>query len=54
MQCLEYILVHELVHLLERKHNSRFKAYMDQFMPDWEMRRDLLNNSPLANEEWVY
>lgn len=52
--CLEYILVHELVHLLERKHNSRFKTYMNQFMPDWEMRRDLLNNSPLANEKWGY
>lgn len=52
--CIEYILVHELVHILERKHNKHFKAYMDQFMPDWEMRRDLLNNSPLVNENWSY
>lgn len=34
-QCLEYIIVHELVHLLERRHNKRFKGYMDKFMPNW-------------------
>lgn len=34
-QCLEYIIVHELVHLLERHHNARFKTYMDEFMPEW-------------------
>lgn len=34
-QCLEYIIVHELVHLLERGHNKRFKGYMDKFMPNW-------------------
>jgi predicted metal-dependent hydrolase len=53
-ECLEYILVHELVHLLERNHNNRFKALMDEFMPDWQMRRKLLNRAPLANERWVY
>jgi len=42
--CLEYVLVHELVHLLERSHNARFKAYMDRFMPDWRERKRLLNN----------
>lgn len=35
IQCLEYVLVHELVHLLEASHNSRFYALMDQYMPDW-------------------
>lgn len=35
--CLEYVVVHELVHLLERTHNDRFKAYMNQFMPHWEL-----------------
>lgn len=54
VQCLEYIVVHELVHLLERHHNDRFAALMGQFMPDWRMRRDLLAKSPLAHEEWVY
>lgn len=45
--CLEYVLVHELVHLLERSHNERFMAYMDQFLPDWRERRALLNRQPL-------
>lgn len=53
-ECLEYILVHELVHLLERHHNDRFRAYMDEFMPNWRLHRDTLNRSPLANEEWGY
>lgn len=53
-ECLEYILVHELVHLLERRHNDRFKGYMDQFLPDWRERRDLLNKTPLAFEHWSY
>jgi predicted metal-dependent hydrolase len=53
-ECLEYILVHELVHLLERHHNRRFKAFMDEFMPNWSLHRDTLNSTPLANENWVY
>ena len=43
--CVEYVVVHELAHLLEPSHNYRFKAYMDQFMPDWRERRVLLNQS---------
>jgi predicted metal-dependent hydrolase len=45
--CLEYVLVHELVHLLERNHNERFMAFMDHFLPDWRERRELLNRMPL-------
>ena len=41
--CLEYIVVHELTHLLERGHGARFKALMDGFLPDWRERRKLLN-----------
>lgn len=41
-ECLEYVLVHELVHVLEPSHNHRFKALMDRFMPDWRSRRDAL------------
>lgn len=52
--CLEYILVHEMVHLLERRHNDRFRAYMDRFMPLWRTHRDELNRAPLAHEEWGY
>ena len=52
--CLEYILVHEMVHLKERHHTDRFRAYMDRFMPQWRWRRDELNRAPLAHEEWRY
>jgi predicted metal-dependent hydrolase len=40
-ELLEYVVVHELVHLLEPSHNGRFRALMDRFLPDW---RDLRNN----------
>ncbi len=53
-QCLEYILVHEMVHLLERHHNERFQQFMDHFLPDWRMRRDELNRAPLGHAEWRY
>ena len=52
-RCLEYIVVHELTHLLERGHGERFVALMDQFMPDWRIRRDELNDAPLAQESWT-
>ena len=54
VQCLEYIVVHELVHLLERNHTERFTALMDQHLPDWRTRRKMLNGSPLGHEDWVY
>lgn len=54
LDCLEYILVHEMIHLFERHHTERFRELMDQFMPDWRLRRDQLNKSPLAHEEWKY
>ncbi|MFY7926723.1 MAG: M48 family metallopeptidase, partial [Aquidulcibacter sp.] len=53
-ECLEYILVHELVHLLEPTHNARFVALMNQFLPGWEHRRDLLNRLPVRHMEWEY
>lgn len=43
IRCVEYIVVHELVHLHERHHNARFYAYMDQFLPDWRQYKQLLN-----------
>ena len=46
--CLEYIVVHEMVHLLEPSHNARFIALMDQFMPKWQSVRDILNQTPRA------
>ncbi len=53
-QCLEYVVVHELVHLLERKHGNRFLALMDQFMPQWRLHREELNRAPLGYENWDY
>lgn len=52
--CLEYILVHEMVHLVERHHNERFRELMDRVMPSWRIRRDELNRAPLAHQEWNY
>ncbi|MFK5894217.1 MAG: SprT family zinc-dependent metalloprotease [Pseudomonadota bacterium] len=43
LECLEYVLVHEMVHLLERYHNQRFYQFMDQFLPDWKRIRKQLN-----------
>jgi predicted metal-dependent hydrolase len=53
-RCIEYIVVHELVHLLERRHNERFVALMDQYLPHWRMLRDELNQAPLGHEDWRY
>ncbi|WP_175822216.1 SprT family zinc-dependent metalloprotease [Burkholderia sp. BCC0419] len=52
--CLEYIVVHELVHLLEPTHNERFKALMRTFLPEWEERRRELNRLPVRHEAWDY
>ena len=51
-ECLEYVIVHELAHLIERSHSDRFVALMDRLLPDWRSRRDILNSGPLAHEEW--
>jgi predicted metal-dependent hydrolase len=53
-QCLEYIVVHELVHLLERRHNDRFTALMDAHLSHWRQFRKLLNTAPLGHETWSY
>ncbi|MBS0588706.1 MAG: M48 family metallopeptidase [Proteobacteria bacterium] len=54
LACLEYIVVHEMTHLLEPTHNSRFVGLMDQFMPKWRFYRDELNRLPVRHEEWGY
>jgi len=53
-ECLEYIVVHEMIHLLEPSHNARFITLMDQFMPKWRFYRDEMNKLPLRHEDWVY
>jgi predicted metal-dependent hydrolase len=52
--CLEYILVHELVHLHERHHNERFIGLMNQFMPKWRLHREELNRLPISHNDWGY
>lgn len=53
-ECLEYIVVHEMVHLLEPTHNARFVALMERFMPKWGFHRELLNRLPVRHEDWEY
>jgi predicted metal-dependent hydrolase len=53
-RCLEYLVVHELVHLLERGHSDRFVALMDKHMPRWRQHRTELNATPLSHENWTY
>lgn len=53
-RCLEYILVHEMIHIHEPSHNARFQALLDRHMPNWREIRDELNRQPLAHEEWKY
>ena len=54
LECLEYITVHEMVHLLEPTHNRRFVALMDRFIPKWQFYRDALNRLPVRHERWAY
>jgi predicted metal-dependent hydrolase len=51
-RCLEYVVVHELAHLIERSHNDRFVSLMDHFLPAWRAVRDELNQSPLSYAVW--
>jgi len=54
VECLEYIVLHELVHLLEPTHNARFVALMDRFMLKWQFQRQVLNRLPVRREKWSY
>jgi hypothetical protein len=53
-ECLEYVIIHEMAHLLEPTHNSRFVMLMDRFMPKWQFYRDKLNQLPVSHENWIY
>ena len=54
VQCLEYLVVHELAHLTERHHNDRFAALMDRHLPQWRLHRQTLNAAPLGHASWNY
>jgi predicted metal-dependent hydrolase len=53
-ECLEYIVLHELVHLLEPTHNVRFAALTEKFMPNWGFCRQRLNRLPVGHADWSY
>lgn len=53
-RCLEYIVVHELLHLLEPTHTDRFRALLDEHLPMWRVIRDELNSLPVKHEAWGY
>lgn len=53
-ECLEYIVLHEMVHLLEPTHNARFVALMDRFMPKWQLCLQGLNRLPVRHADWGY
>jgi hypothetical protein len=54
IECLEYIVVHEMVHLIEPSHNQRFVELMDKLMPKWRFYRDQLNSLPVKHDMWKY
>ncbi len=53
-ECLEYIIIHELIHLVEPTHNARFIALLGQYMPKWQAHRQKLNQLPVRHENWAY
>lgn len=52
IECIEYIVVHEMLHLVEPSHGERFVALMDRHLPRWPAIRKRLNAAPLAHEDW--
>lgn len=52
--CLEYIIVHEMIHLIERCHNDNFLAHLDKNLPKWKLYKDELNRLPVSHGEWEY
>jgi len=53
-QCLEYIVAHEMVHLIERNHSDRFVGILGKHLPQWRQHRQQLNSEPLAHATWAY
>ena len=52
--CLEYIVAHEMVHLIERHHNDRFVSILERHLPHWRAQREALNAEPLSHSSWIY
>jgi predicted metal-dependent hydrolase len=53
-ECLEYIVVHEMVHLLEKHHDKKFQNLIENFLPKWRFYKDELNRLPIRHEKWEY
>lgn len=53
-ECLEYIVVHEMAHLLERNHTDRFITVINKFIPKWRFYKDELNRLPVSHVDWNY
>lgn len=54
LECIEYIVVHELIHLIEPSHNKRFITLLDEHLPKWKFYRDELNRLPISHSGWKY
>jgi len=54
LHCLEYIIVHEMLHLIERHHNEKYVSLMDKYIPQWRFFKDELNRFPVSHGEWDY
>ena len=54
LHCLEYIIVHEIIHLFERHHNARFLLLMEKYLPKWKYSKEELNRLPVSHGEWSY
>jgi predicted metal-dependent hydrolase len=54
VECIEYIVVHELLHLVEPNHGERFVALMNRHLPRWVATQERLNAAPLGHEEWTF
>lgn len=52
--CLEYVIVHELLHVIEKKHNANFVEMMEKYIPKWHSIKEELNGLILSHEEWNY
>jgi len=52
--CLEYLVVHEMIHILEPSHNARFRSLLDKHLPTWQNRKKTLNSLPVRHEKWGY
>ena len=50
--CIDYVFVHELIHLKERKHNERFLSILEQAYPKWRQSKEELNQGILGYFEW--